>query len=72
MLPEINSFSNKLLVSEDDILSGCTVGLRQYKFFVLELLRGVVTQLERHKLLTISIDNLSEAVEVINDATVRG
>lgn len=44
----------------------------QYKFFLLELLYGVVEELERHKLLTISTGTLSEVTQATTDVITDG
>lgn len=72
MSHEIKAFFNKLLSEEGDIFLVSTIGCLRIKFFCFELLHRVVAQLERHKLLMISIDNLSEAAQAMDDVSSAG
>lgn len=58
-----------MLPVEADIFAKCKISLSQYKFFLLDALHGITAQLERHIILTITTDNLTEASQEIGDVT---
>lgn len=53
-------------------MPGSTILLPQYKLFLLELLHLLVKELERHKLVTISTDNLTEVASAMADVSTTG
>lgn len=67
---KIKSFFVKTLATKRNIFSKCSTSWLQYWFFLLDALPGIDVQLDRHTILTISTNNLSEVAQAMDNVII--
>lgn len=68
----LKSFYDAVQVVEGDIFEKCFVSWSQFRMFFLKSLYGATTKLEKHVVLTITMEIISEVAEMMEDVESVG